>query len=87
MMPERLLVERGLSFCGRGGQAIVVDHDRYAEAVGHALAGESDAALEALRDAVVSYSPHVMFAGVDPAFVTLRGERRFAEVLHALGIP
>jgi TolB-like protein len=84
MMPERLLVERGLSFCGRGGQPIVVDHDRYAEAVAHALARDSDAALDALRDAAASYSPHVMFAGVDPAFVALQGEQRFAEILREL---
>jgi tetratricopeptide (TPR) repeat protein len=84
MMPERLLVERGLSFCGRGGQAIVVDHDRYAEAVAHALAEESEAALDALRDAAAVYSPHVMFAGVDPAFLALRGEQQFAEILRDL---
>jgi hypothetical protein len=91
MMPERLLVERGLTFCGRvedrRSRLSNLDHDRYAEAVAHALAGESDAALEALRDAAASYSPHVMFAGVDPAFIALRGEPRFAEVLHNLRIP
>jgi tetratricopeptide (TPR) repeat protein len=84
MMPERLLVERGRSFCGRGGQPIVVDHDQYAEAIAHALAGESEAALQALSGAVTSYSPHVMFSGVDPAFIALRGEQRFAEILREL---
>jgi len=84
IMPARPLIERGLAYCGGGESSGIVVDDRYADAIGHAIRGEFDAALDALHDAVRSYSPYVMFAAVDPAFVPLRPEERFVELLRVL---
>ena len=81
---DLLLIERGLACCGRGERSAIVDDDRYADAIGHAARGELSAALDALEDAALSYSPYVMFAAVDPQFVPLRPEKRFADLLREL---
>jgi len=84
VMAQRALIERGFAYCGRGGRAAIADDDRYADAIGHAIRDEFDAALGALDDAARTYSPYVMFAAVDPAFVPLRAHERFTELLREL---
>lgn len=85
-MPERALIERGRAYCGRDGRAAIVDDDRYADAIACAEREETDAAIDALHDAASQYSPYAMFTAVDPAFLPLRRERRFAEVVRRLGL-
>jgi len=48
--------------------------------------GEHDLALEWLRRAVEEHVPATMMMNVDPAFESLRADRRFAELLFEVGL-
>jgi DNA-binding winged helix-turn-helix (wHTH) protein len=57
--------------------------NEYEQAICWATAGDSERALQQLESAVASRRPLLMYAGVQPAFLKLRGTERFRKVLRA----
>ncbi|HYL05711.1 MAG TPA: winged helix-turn-helix domain-containing protein [Thermoanaerobaculia bacterium] len=59
----------------------------YAVAAFELDAGNPDAAFAALERAVAGHDPMVVMMAVDPELAPLRADRRFAALLHRLGLP
>jgi hypothetical protein len=55
----------------------------YEQAVCWSIAGDREKALDQLEKAVRERALLLMYAGVEPAFVQLRGQERFGAVLRA----
>jgi TolB-like protein/Tfp pilus assembly protein PilF len=58
----------------------------YDWAVLHTGLGEHDDALQFLRQAMKESSPRAIWLNVEPAFDTLRGDRRFQNIIRRLGV-
>ena len=55
-------------------------------AVLYAAAGRLDQAFACLDDAIGARDPAIVYLGVAPQWDALRGDRRFADRLHALSL-
>jgi eukaryotic-like serine/threonine-protein kinase len=92
----------GLGFaCGLSGRKadarrVLADLDRlssvryvppYSRAIVHVGLGERAEALELLEQACEARNTWLILLGVEPLFDSLRGERRFQEVLDVIGLP
>jgi tetratricopeptide (TPR) repeat protein len=58
----------------------------YDWAVLHTGLGEHDEALRCLRQALKERSPRMIWLNVEPAFDSLRGDRRFQNIVRSLGL-
>jgi adenylate cyclase len=58
--------------------------DPAAMALVHVALGNSDAALECLRNSLVERSPHSLMLNIDPLFDEIRSDPRFQNLVSSL---